>query len=208
LVVATVTAAVAGGASARRSGTPNPFTTDSSRTASIHFVPLDDRARGLLDATVPTVKRWLSSSYPTEITAVATPKPAWTIRKRGQLDAPVIMSDLLARFRVARGRQSGFLVLVSSGSLYDPRTPYYQFVFGARPTHETSTQVVNILGTSNMRGFLPKREKARLTKMMLRYIGERVCRLSRSDDPRSVMYRTIISTDDLDRMVAKLPRRC
>jgi hypothetical protein len=44
--------------------------------------------------------------------------------------------------------------------------------------------------------------------MLLRYIGVGACRLPFNDDSTSVMYRTILSDADLDRMVAKLPRRC
>ena len=162
----------------------------------------------MLTATVPVVKRWLTSAYPTEITDIPVSRPNWMNEERRQLNAPVVMSDLLGRWRKARGRHSGFLVLVTSRSAYDPRIPEYRFVFGARPTRESRTQVTNIIATAQMRVFHPRRERARLTKMILRYIGVRVCRLPYNNDPKSVMYSNILSDADLDRMVAKLPRRC
>jgi hypothetical protein len=200
-------AAVTGDASARHAETTNPFTTRESFASLIHFVPLDERARHLLAETVPVVQRWIPSRYPTEITQIPTSKPTWMNEKRGQMNAPVVMSDLLARFRVAQGRADGFLILVTSASMYDPRMPVYRFVFGARPAPEGKPKM-NIIATAQMRVFHPEREKARLTKMMLRYVGVRVCRVPHNDNPKSVMYRTILSDGDLDRMVARLPRRC
>src|SRR5262249_41763997 len=188
-------------AAAKRDGVANPFTTDASRTASIHFVPLDARARSLVESTVPTVKRWLSSRYPTEITEAATPKPNWIIEDRRQLNALVVLSDLHARWVHARGKQASFLILVTSGSMYDPSEPSYQFEFGSRPIREDSHQVMNMIATAQMRRFHPDREKARLTKMILRYVGERACLLAYNDDPASVMNRHILSDADLDRMV-------
>jgi hypothetical protein len=118
------------------------------------------------------------------------------------------MSDLLGRWRKAQGSHSGFLMLVTSQSLYEPSVPTYRFVFGSHPAHESRTQAANIVGTAEMRVFHPEREKKRLLKMMLRYVGVRVCRLSYNHDPKSVMYDSILSDADLDRMVANLPRRC
>lgn len=54
----------------------------------------------------------------------------------------------------------------------------------------------------------PPRERIRLTKMMLRYIGEIVCGPQRNENHRSVVYEPLISTLDLDRMTATLPARC
>ena len=64
------------------------------------------------------------------------------------------------------------------------------------------------IGTAQMRVYYPEREKARLTKMMLRYIGEVACRLPRNSDPKSVLYSPILSDADFDRMRAALPSRC
>ena len=59
-----------------------------------------------------------------------------------------------------------------------------------------------------MHAVQPEREKARLRKLMLRYIGLYWCGLPKNNDPRSVLYKTIISTADLDRMAATLPAAC
>ena len=59
-----------------------------------------------------------------------------------------------------------------------------------------------------MRVYHPAREQARLTKMMLRYIGEIVCGLPRNGDPTSVLYTPLLSDDaELDRIVGTLPAR-
>ena len=98
---------------------------------------------------------------------------------------------------------------VTSEALYSPALPQYAFVFGAwiQPHH---LQYSAALGSRPMRVFQPERERSRLTKMMLRYIGEIVCipYLRRNTNPRSVMYDPLISTADLDRMVATLPAHC
>jgi hypothetical protein len=204
LVLAAGAATIAGVAAARHATTPNPFATRASRAAEIHFVPLDQRAAGLLRATVPGVKRWVP--HPTEITDVPTAKATWTNSERGQINAAVVLDDVLSRYRRALGAQRGIVMAVSSASLYDPNSPQYRFVFGLRG--RGGTQVAAVVGTAQMRVFHPEREKARLTKMMLRYFGEFLCRLPRNSNPTSVMYSPILSDADLDRMVAKLPKRC
>jgi hypothetical protein len=186
--------------------TPNPFTTAAARTAEIHFIPLDARAQQLLAATVPIVKTWADDR--SEITEIPTAGPNWLNRERRQLNGLVIMRDLLARFKRVQGGRQSFLLAVTSGSMYSPETPAYRFVFGLGVSEEQRGQVTKIVATAQMRAFHPEREKERLAKMMLRYIGEVVCRLPRNDNPKSVMSRTIGSDADLDRMVAKLPRRC
>jgi hypothetical protein len=84
-------------------------------------------------------------------------------------------------------------------------------VFGARglvPAAVNGKQAMAIVATAQMRVYHPEREKARLTKMMLRYIGEVICRLPRNSNPKSVMYTPLLSDAELDRMVATLPSRC
>jgi hypothetical protein len=193
-------------ASARHTDTANPFQTAAARNAVIHFVPLDARAQQLLAATVPSVKRWFSS--PTEVSAVPSAGPDWLNRGRRQMNGDRIMDDLLARFRRAQGNRPAFLLIVTSASMYSSVTPAYNFVFGLTAPPGQVGQVTNIIASAQMRVFHPEREKARLTKMMLRYLGEVMCHLPRNDNPRSVLYRTIVSDADLDRMVAKLPRGC
>jgi hypothetical protein len=121
------------------------------------------------------------------------------------------MADLLARLRRVQGDRLAFLVPVTSYSMYDPEFPAYAFVFGARglvPPAVNGKQAMAIVATAQMRVYHPEREKARLTKMMLRYIGEVICRLPRNSNPKSVMYTPLLSDAELDRMVATLPSRC
>ncbi len=203
-----VAAAFAGTASARHAESDNPFKTGTARTAIIHFVPLDGRASRLMASVLPTVKPWLTSRHQTEITDVPTPRAAWENTERHQLDAQIVMRDLLGRWRQANGSRTAFVVAVTSDSAYDTRTPTYRFVFGTYSKWDSRTQVANIVATAQMRVFHPDRQKARMTKMILRYIGVRLCRLRYNNDPRSVLYSQILSDADLDRMVARLPRRC
>jgi hypothetical protein len=206
LVIAASLAASAGDASARRADTPNPFATSASRATLIHFVPLDERARQLLTQTVPVVERWISSQYGTEITDVPASKPSWLNPKRDQIKNRVVINDLLARFKRARGIQPGFLIPVTTRSMYDPELPQLNFEFGLFT--DAARQPVAMVATGNMRVIHAEREKDRLTKMLLRYIGIGVCRLQRNSDPKSVMYSPLVGCLQIDRMVAKLPRRC
>jgi hypothetical protein len=203
-VVAAITAFGADAASARHADSANPFTTDASHRALIHFVPLDARARGLLRGAVPVVKKWML--LPTEITEVVTSKPNWMNRTRRQMNALVVMNDMLARYRRAQGVRPGLIIPVTSQSLYSPRVPAYRFVFGMNQV--SGQQAAAIIGTAQMRVFHPEREKARLSKMILRYFGEIICGLPRNGNPRSVLYDPLLSDADLDHMVARLPRRC
>jgi hypothetical protein len=202
--VALVVALLPAAAHARPAEEANPFTTAASKRTDIHFVPLDTRARGLLLATVPAVKRYLAA--PSEITAVPTSKASWVNQQRRQLNSVGIITELRTRFVRAQGDRGAFLVLVTSGSLYDPTFLAYRFVFGYHTV--IGRQGIGIIGTTQMRVFHPEREKARLTKMMLRYIGASLCGLPRNNNPKSVMYQLILSDADLDRMVATLPSRC
>jgi hypothetical protein len=210
VLAAVVLAAVsATAASARPAEVANPFTTSTSRVTDIHFVPLDPHARRLLTATAPTVKKYLRWS--TETTAIPSSKKSWIHVGRQQADGRAIMRDLLSRFTRAQGNRRSVLFLVTGASVYDSLTPQFGFVFGAYGVpgvSPKSRQLVAILGTGPMRVYEPEREKARLTKMMLRYVGELICGLPRNNDPKSVMYSTIMSDADLDRMHATLPRRC
>lgn len=190
-------------ASARPADTDNPFLT-ASRVGSIFFVPLDAHAAELLKTTTPTVKKWLRPR--SQITAVAANKPAWLNKARNELNANSVADDLLARFVQAQGRRTVFIVAVSSKALYDPYAPELLYVFGFRKGK--ANQVAAVLGTFPMRfgSGQPARERARLTKMMLRYVGEIVCGMRRNANPRSVLYSPILGPADLDRMVATLPR--
>jgi hypothetical protein len=198
-----------GASAASQAEVANPFTTAASRAAVVHFVPLDSRAKLLLTATVPNVKKWLRNPY--EITAVPAPGSGWVNQSRRQINGRAAMADLLARFRRVQGDRLAFLVPVTSSSMYDPDFPAYGFVFGTRgmvPAAVNGKQAIASVATAQMRVFHPERERARLTKMMLRYIGEVICRLPRNSNPKSVLYTPLLSDAELDGMVATLPSRC
>ena len=116
-----------------------------------------------------------------------------------------------ARLRRVQGDRLALLLPVTSYSMYDPEFPAYAFVFGARgivPAAVNGKQALAIVATAQMRVYHPEREKARLTKMMLRYVGELICGLPRNSNQKSVMYSPLLSGAELDRMVATLPSRC
>ena len=183
----------------------NPFTTTAARKATILFVPLDERASSLISATIGATARYLHN--PHTITYVAASKPAWLNRERGQLDGTAVMDDIGARFKSAQGNRSVLLVMVSSGSMYG--NEQISFAFGLIAGTPAGSRVYRaMIATAQMRFYHPEREKARLTKMMLRYIGQIICGLPRNSDPKSVMYEPLISDTQFDRMVAKLPPRC
>jgi hypothetical protein len=201
-LLAVTVALLSSTASARPADTANPFT-NASRVGSIFFVPLDAHAVELLKATTPTVKKWLRPR--SQITAIAANKPVWLNKARNELNVSTVADDLLARFVQAQGRRPVFIVAVSSKALYSPRNPQLLYVFGA--AQGKANQWAAVIGTFPMRfgSATPAEEKARLTKMMLRYVGEVVCQMRRNTNPRSVLYSAIAGPADLDRMVASLP---
>jgi hypothetical protein len=73
----------------------------------------------------------------------------------------------------------GLGVLVGNG--------YYQ---GGRVQHAA------VVGTRPMRVYQPNLERLRMTKFMLRYVGQVVCGRPRSDG-QSVMFTPVMSTADL-----------
>jgi hypothetical protein len=199
------TAALSSAAASQPSAVANPFL-GASRSAAVLFVPLDAPARQVLQAVAPRVDPWMPPGR--QVTAIATPNLAWNNgTPGGPRNAEAIVNDMYQRFRQAQGGRPIFLMTVTSQAVYLPNKPEWGFVFGAYVRWGRS-QISAVYGTRPMRVFQPEREKARLTKMMLRYIGEQVCGLPRNSNPRSVMYDPLLSTDDLDRMTATLPARC
>jgi hypothetical protein len=192
-------------ANARAAETANPFTTAAARQAVVLFVPLDERAHGLLTKTFPPVARYLHDPY--TLTAVPTSKANWMNQARGQMNSAVVMDDIAARYRRAQGNRIVLLMMVTSKSMYgDPNISFAFTTRGAIPAGQNQYRVLT--ATAQMRVFHPEREQARLTKMMLRHIGEIICKLKRNGNPKSVMYQPIVSDADLDRMVAVLPSHC
>ena len=184
----------------------NPFS-GASRSAIVYFVPLDAHAQQLLKAIVPTLQVWLPANQQLQ---TATTKKTWADPARqGELNTTKIATDLLNEFRQVQGSRPVAVFAVSSQFVYSPAPPGYSFVFGAW-MQPRSLQYSAVFGTGPMRVYQPTREKARLTKFMLRYIGEIVCNpyLQNSPNPHSVMYSPVLSTADLDRMVPTLPAHC
>ena len=184
----------------------NPFQ-GASRSAAVFFVPLDAHAGQLLDGTLRTLSKWLPRYQQLRVVPA---RPSWRNPSRsGHLNTTLIENGLLSDFRRAQGGRPILLMSVSSEAVYWPTVPGDRFVFGAwgQPHY---LQYSAAFGTAPMRVFQPERERARLTKMMLRYVGEIVCRpwLRRNSNPSSVMYDPLLSTADLDRMVATLPAHC
>jgi hypothetical protein len=206
VVIAAALALMAPPASdARVAETANPFTAAASRKASIQFVPLDTRARGLIVAIFPAVQRYLH--HPSVITAVPTAKPSWINAQRRQMNSAVVMNDIAARFRRAQGNKIAVLLMVTSQSMYASEDVSFAFtVWGAALAGIEQRRTLT--ATAQMRVYHPEREKARLTKIILRHIGEILCRLPRNSNPKSVMYTPLLSDADIDRMVAVLPARC
>jgi hypothetical protein len=194
----------AGTAAGNASG--DPFAS-ASPNVLVYFVPLDAHARTLLQGVVPSLARWLPAH---QTLRVASTNAAWANAARaGELNDLVMATDLLDSFRRDNGDRSVLLLSVSSKWLYAPDIPQYRFVFGGW-VQPVRGEFSAVFGTAPMRAVQPERERARLQKMMLRYIGQIVCNpyLPQSSDPHSVMYTPILSTADLDRMAPTLPATC
>ena len=180
----------------------NPFI--GQRPALIYFVPLDSHARTLIASVVPSVETWLPSAV--QIRKLPTVRTRWIDKARaGEWNGRKVADDLLADFKSASGNSQVFIMAVTRGDLRPRRT---ELLIRVRVLWWHQPQFAAVFGTRPMRAFQPQREKARLTKMMLRYIGEVVGNQSRSTNPRSAPYRTILGTPDLDRMAPTLPAVC
>jgi len=182
--------------------TASPFAT-ASPSAVVLFVPLDSHANVLLRSTVPTLRQWIPSS---QQLAVMPTKRSWFDHSRGEIDWPRTAHALLAELRRAQGARTILVMAVTSEAIYDPGTPQYAFVFGGYAAE--GRQVAAVFGTRPMRVYQPQLERTRLTKFMLRYVGEIVCGLPRNSNPRSVLYTPVMGTADIDRMRPTLPSRC
>jgi hypothetical protein len=192
------------GATDTRSGSGNPFA-GISDTATVYLIPLDAHARTLLAQTSPNLRRWLPPSV--QVHVIPASRSSWADKNRnGEWNGLKVAKDLLAAFKAAQGGRQVFLMAVTSQAIFDPATPQFSFVFGLLWWQKP--QFAAVFGTRPMYVFQPERERTRLTKMMLRYIGEVVCNLPRNANPRSVLYQPILGTPDLDRMVATLPASC
>ena len=203
LALATTRSSVTPAASASPSASGNPFVGLPPPGAIIYFVPLDTRSRTLIASVVPSVQKWLP--YAVQIKTIPRTQSRWINKSRsGEWNGAAVANDSLADFKSAQGSREVFILAVTSKAMYDPRTPYFSFVFGGMWRHLPDSPLCT--------GLAPRvpaeREKARLTKMMLRYIGQIVCKQQRNNDRRSVLDSIILGMPDLDRMVATLPAVC
>jgi hypothetical protein len=194
-----------GGTRLTETAAGNPFA-GLPATTDIVFLPLDAHARALIHSVVPTVRTWLPPTW-TEFTVIPATQSSWVNKARGgEWNGLAVDQNLVGEFNRAQGNRQVFIMAVTSEAVYDPHTPALNFVFGLlwwkRP------QFAVVFGTRPMRVFQPQLERSRLTKMMLRYIGQVVCNQPRNSNPRSVLYQTILGTPDLDKMAATLPAVC
>ena len=180
----------------------NPFA-GASRSALVLVVPLDAHARSLVRSTLPAIKRWLPSD---QLLSIAPMPGVGVDASRGEVDYSQLGQALLTEFQQAQGTRPVLVMAVSSNAVFDSSSPQLSFVFGGYVWQ--GQQYAAVFGTRPMRVYQPQLEKTRLTKFMLRYIGEIVCGLSPSSDPTSVTYSPIMGTPDLDRMVPTLPSSC
>jgi hypothetical protein len=184
----------------------NPFVGLPTVPAIIYFVPLDAHAKSLIHSVAPAVQKYLP--YAVQVKTIPSVPSRWIDKTRsGEWNGRTVANDLLADYKSVRGNTPVFILAVTSTAIYDPGTPYFAFVFGVLWWHKPP-QFAAVYGTQPMRAYQPEREKARLTKMMLRYTGLVVCNQQHNNDRHSVLYSTILGTPDLDRMVATLPAAC
>jgi len=125
---------------------------------------------------------------------------------RGEIDYLQLGQALLTEFQQAQGSRPVLVMAVTSNAVFDSSLPQLSFVFGGYVWQ--GRQYAAVFGTLPMRIYQPRLERTRLTKFMLRYIGEIVCGLAPSSVPTMVTYSPITGTPDLDRMDATLPRVC
>lgn len=99
------------------------------------------------------------------------------------------------------------LIALTPVDLYD-RTSTWRFIFGTKGTYTDPKAVVSTFRMNPQTFGEPRNDEllfSRARKLVTKYIGLLYFGLPLSDDPRSPMYDSILSLDDLDKMQESLP---
>lgn len=120
--------------------------------------------------------------------------------QRRQLDADKILAALE---RVERGPNEVVIALTKQDIFLSSR-PDWRYCFGSHGRYGSvlSSARMGKIRFDGEEDTAPQRN--RLRKMLLRYTLESVFDMKRSDDPKSLLYRSILGPQDLDRMELKL----
>lgn len=120
------------------------------------------------------------------------PAEAWVGPPRQQYDAEKV------RLRIDKGQ---FVLAITPCDLFTSQVPDWRYCFGARYDQG------GIVSSARMGPFPGESGSAaleRLKKMALRYVLEGAYGMQRGDDPRSLLFRSVLGPADLDRMEFRL----
>jgi predicted Zn-dependent protease len=172
----------------------------------VYLVPIGDTPVSLIDTLIVQCRRKVTLSFET-LPRLGSDR-VWVDTNRGQIVAERVIASL--RQRYPRQARSGAVIIgITSADMYIARLSW-RYVFGYRPGGD-SGQRDSVISTARMRPSFydePPNDSLfmeRLRKMVIRYIGVLYFRLPFNADRKSVLYKDLLSRDDLDAMGEELP---
>jgi len=129
--------------------------------------------------------------------ATVTPGYAWD-GARGQLIAEAVLQALPDAFPGPASDPGAVVIAITDRDLYIDARPDWAWAFGLR-SDDLRWSVVSTHAMELGEGD-PARVQTRLRRMVAKNVGLMYFGLEPSDDPRSLVYRSIVSVGDLDAM--------
>lgn len=200
-VLATVVAAVVLQVGGAGGTTGEPVGTAAVRPPippgrTLYLAPLDGTPSERLDRLATYFARRYGIDVRT-LPATATPAYAWD-EARGQLIAEAVLQSLPGAHPDRAVDPGAVVIAITDRDLYILGRPDWAWAFGLRSDDQrwavVSTYAME-LGEPD-----PARVEARLRRMVGKNIGLMYFGLEASDDPKSLVYRSILGVRDLDRM--------
>ena len=163
---------------------------------TLYLAPLD----GTPTDRVNRLAAYFARRYEIEVRtlpATATPGYAWD-DARGQLIAEAVLQSLPNAYPGQAADRGAVVIAITDRDLYIVARPDWVWAFGLRSDDQrwavVSTYAME-LGEPD-----PARVETRLRRMVGKNVGLMYFGLQPSDDPRSLVYRSIVGVGDLDRM--------
>lgn len=188
---------------ALRSAYSDPYACQSAGR-KVCLVPIGNVPADLVDYLTAHYRATLGLDVQV-LTPVALPKSALEV-SRGQFRDDDLMDLLSGIYSSLCCVPDVVLLGLTAGDMYVASYTPWRFAFGTRTTAQA--RKVGVISIFRMRGDDDQYLRPRAAKMMTKYIGLMYYGLAESEDPKSVLYRHIISVYDLDHMgeVLRLPR--
>lgn len=163
---------------------------------TLYLAPLDGTPTDRVDRLAAYFARRYGIDART-LPATATPGYAWD-EARGQLIAEAVLQSLPNAYPDRAVDRGAVVIAITDRHLYIQGRPDWAWAFGLR-SDDLRWAVVSTfameLGEPD-----PARVETRLRRMVGKNVGLMYFGLEASDDPRSLVYRSIVSVGDLDAM--------